>query len=802
VRYRQLRLRPPPRPLDVGHDFNYRPSALKWWFLASLVVILAALTAVAEYSLHALPQYDNPALAELTNFTQKIFGRDDQTGGQAHPNGSLTSPVTTDIPTSPASTWGGGSATTSRPPSTTKTFKNLPPSSYMTSGRVTMSYYTKGGVTTFCFTCATPVWSTLPEGYLTTGHTTSTITPWPVVTTTAVTVVPHTTTLPPESTTVYTTGWDSAGNPTTQAIPTLLPGSTSVGSSTITIPPGMVWKTVTSTLSSTVNGTPTQVTTTVATLAPVETPQAEANGTITVVVGLTSDEYFAGAFLPTVIAVLLVQPLKLIDVNAKLFQPFHALTRRGGASAQASVFLRFYGWPGILTFPRAIRLGQPVVIVSELVVFLAAFLVPIAAESVAVHVQPGCTGGCYGDLGVAGVPLRVLEGLMITIAALLLLLLFLLSGSRWRTGVRQNPWSIAGMASLGLNEDVRTLLRAMPRGLARKVQDWEVAQVLEGKTYALKAFRARELSGVKGYGVVISGHSDPSATRRPAARKSQAEGEPGEKKIRGKQRIMSFALLTWWGRGALLFVLSSILIILIYYETTSGDTGFERFMDSQGFGVRFFFTALGVMLGFSMGTFFRCESSPAPSESQGTATDVTAFLVGVAVLSPFLLLSRQPLPASHSILLTPPTNPYTGLHAAFRQRHPYLGMLAISTLLGELFLPVTLAHVPFSLVETHQTQVVCAWMSVAILALMVVAVAASFLIRWPHMPVDPRTVAGALFYVCDSWMLDGLEGVSAMGKGERDGALRRMGLRYAFGEMTGIRGKERVGIDDLGKDGA
>lgn len=171
------------------------------------------------------------------------------------------------------------------------------------------------------------------------------------------------------------------------------------------------------------------------------------------------------------------------------------------------------------------------------------------------------------------------------------------------------------------------------------------------------------------------------------------------------------------------------------------------------------------------------------------------------MLSPYLMLSRRPLAASSSILLTPPTNPYTGLHAAFRQRHVYLGLLAFTTILGELFLPVTLAHVPFSLVETHQTQVVCAWMSVAILALMMVMVAASFLIRWPHMPVDPRTIAGALFYVCDSWMLDGLEGMAAVGKSERDKALERMGLRYAFGEMSGIRGKERVGVDDLGKDG-
>ena len=166
------------------------------------------------------------------------------------------------------------------------------------------------------------------------------------------------------------------------------------------------------------------------------------------------------------------------------------------------------------------------------------------------------------------------------------------------------------MASLGLNEGFRTLLRGIPRGITRKVEDWEVIQVLEGRTYSLKAFNNRELSGIKGYGVALAGFKDPS---RRHLLKVHDDGKPGKEKIGPRKRIMSFALLTWWGRGALLFVLSSVLIILIYYETTSIDSGFERFMDSQGFGVRFFFTALGVLLGFSMGTFFRCELDSLPS---------------------------------------------------------------------------------------------------------------------------------------------------------------------------------------------
>lgn len=92
-------------------------------------------------------------------------------------------------------------------------------------------------------------------------------------------------------------------------------------------------------------------------------------------------------------------------------------------------------------------------------------------------------------------------------------------------------------------------------------------------------------------------------------------------------------------------------------------------------------------------------------------------------------------------------------------------------------------------------------MSIAILGFMILVVAGSFLIKWPHMPVDPRTIAGALFYVCDSWMLESLEGLASADKEERDQALKRMSLQYSFGDMFGVSGQERVGIDDLGKEG-
>ena len=39
-----------------------------------------------------------------------------------------------------------------------------------------------------------------------------------------------------------------------------------------------------------------------------------------------------------------------------------------------------------------------------------------------------------------------------------------------------------------------------------------------------------------------------------------------------------------------------LLSLIIYYRLNRADNGIERFMDTQGFGVRFLFTTIGVFL--------------------------------------------------------------------------------------------------------------------------------------------------------------------------------------------------------------
>lgn len=147
-----------------------------------------------------------------------------------------------------------------------------------------------------------------------------------------------------------------------------------------------------------------------------------------------------------------------------------------------------------------------------------------------------------------------------------------------------------------------------------------------------------------------------------------------------------------------------------------------------------------------------------------------------------------PQTASRSILLQPPTHAITGLWAAVYRRHLYLSLVAVAALLAE-FLPILLNNVPFRVTHTFLAHEVCTWLAVSILAYMWLVVLGSFLVVWPDMPADPTTIAGAMYYVYDSGMLDGLEGLSMLGDREQRSRLGDRGSRYHF---VTEKGKGRV----------
>jgi hypothetical protein len=120
----------------------------------------------------------------------------------------------------------------------------------------------------------------------------------------------------------------------------------------------------------------------------------------------------------------------------------------------------------------------------------------------------------------------------------------------------------------------------------------------------------------------------------------------------------------------------------------------------------------------------------------------------VVLLSPYKLISGNELRVKAALYLDPPTNAFSGLFCALSGRHRdiYLCAVAVTSIISE-FLPALLNNVPYRVVETHLVHMVCTWISVVVLCIMIIVVVGSFFVNWPHMPMDPATVAGAMYYV-------------------------------------------------------
>ena len=123
---------------------------------------------------------------------------------------------------------------------------------------------------------------------------------------------------------------------------------------------------------------------------------------------------------------------------------------------------------------------------------------------------------------------------------------------------------------------------------------------------------------------------------------------------------------------------------------------------------------------------------------------------------------------------------------------------AILAVVSEL-LPVFLSNIPFQLTQTHMTHVVCTHLTLAILVTMVLVLAVSMFVRWPHMPVDPCSVAGAAYYVADSAMLSEMTGCGLATKhpGQLRGHFRGLGQCYFYGLIDAASGRARMVVDSV-----
>ncbi|KAK3370609.1 hypothetical protein B0H63DRAFT_403175 [Podospora didyma] len=498
---------------------------------------------------------------------------------------------------------------------------------------------------------------------------------------------------------------------------------------------------------------------------------------VVVLPGINEAQYFMGTFLPTLIAVALAAPISIIDLNAKLFQPFQAMASPYGASGPDAMTLRFAGIHGVVSPLTLVAQGQPVSLVTTLLLWLSWLLAPLAAEAVGIKVHGTCSHlsitGCGIQIGVSPQPAYALVGVLGAMMLLLVILVFLLR--RWETGLHSNPWSLAAMASLSLNSRLRD-----PLVRAGEPTDDELDAMFHHGRFQLGAFSG-SAEGEEGkehqtfeYGIVplLDGTVGVDAGSLTPQRNSFIQA--------ASRRRVPFLALTYTWRATFVAFLLALMALIIYYHLLREDNAFELFMDSQAFGVKFLFAALGGIITYFWSSFF----------------------MSVATVVPFMTMqnTENPPAADKSVLLSMrPTNAFYGVYAAARQRNVLLLASAIMAVSSEM-LPIVLSNIPYTLTQTLDTHNVCTYISLAIMAAMVLMLAASMFVRWPHMPVDPCTVAGALYYVADSAsLMQDVRGcsLSTMDRRTRDKLIQDLDRKYSYGRVMGSSGRMRMAVDNV-----
>ena len=405
---------------------------------------------------------------------------------------------------------------------------------------------------------------------------------------------------------IVTTGTD--GLPTTKKVPTTLRGplktivSTPSGLTTFTTTKSGHLSTITSTPSGSTTITSTRKGTTLTESSTImETPTATGDPdkpivkTVTKVIKSTDGSYFVGKFLPVILAVLISIPVRIIDTNAQLYQPFYALNNANGGTGKNTMTLHFSGFVGFIRPFTILSEGQPVPFITMLIVICSALMTPLATEAISLKLHGRCkltaAEGCAIALGVSPTPTHALIALIAFTIVLLCALLYFLRN--WETGLYANPWSIVGMASLATNQQIR------PRKCSEKKIEKEMADKKFGFGYFENAHGETE------YGIVL--YDDAGQTLRQEESGTQSETSSIEIVPQKKKRANPFIALGWaWRLGFIAFLLGLIILVLYYHllPDKDKDTDFEKFINGQTFGVRFFFSAMGVLLSFGWTALF------------------------------------------------------------------------------------------------------------------------------------------------------------------------------------------------------
>ena len=341
---------------------------------------------------------------------------------------------------------------------------------------------------------------------------------------------------------------------------------------------------------------------------------------------VTQPEYWAATFLPVLLTTLISILAQVVSSDIRAMVPFHALTQPGGVTASYSLLLPTGVINDYLTSYRLlVHLREPLPILADFLVLLASVITALSTESVGIKLYGSCAEssflGCFMGLAVFTAPSIAMKALLCTALVVLVIVCVLLS--RWETGVAAPPHSIAAAASLAQSPSLRKLFVKMEvdEGTDGYVRQRWLSSQLEGRLFSFSRFRSPHrkqdeygvttvetnempIKRIKPQGSFKSIVQTRTASFKSTLRRTATACRRSSPAWLVDQPTTDYAMLL----GLLLHI--GLMVLLLYYEKTGGDTAFEAFMMDQNFGARFFFTVVGIVVAFFWGYYSSGKSAP------------------------------------------------------------------------------------------------------------------------------------------------------------------------------------------------
>jgi hypothetical protein len=310
-------------------------------------------------------------------------------------------------------------------------------------------------------------------------------------------------------------------------------------------------------------------------------------------------QYLAVAFLPLFLAIFYSIPWRLIENTTRHMEPIYQLQSPSSAATNDPMTLD-YESPLLLTLPFiAFSQRHYAVLASSSISIILILASSLASQVLFVSESYACGPDRPAPCATWAVYPAIARLIQVLLGAIAVLVFFLIIfGFRRKTGVHSEPLSIVGLAALyqrspllralhGINLEINRLHNHRQRLSASKLGLLGYGPLPRNRTgKSLRSIQANQ----KIFGATITNKSSKKGGILASIKNTSTAVWQG---------LSSFA--AWIGprvKCRLLYIftfllLSGILSMISFYYHNAEDSGFERFMDSEGFGVRFLMTVIG-----------------------------------------------------------------------------------------------------------------------------------------------------------------------------------------------------------------